>query len=302
MLDLRRLRIFVAVAEGGSFTAAAESLYLTQSAVSQQVSVLEREAGVALFRRLPRGVELTPAGELLLRRARGLFAEVYSTEQALRRYGDSTQEVRLGSFASAGADLLPQALRTFAQRRPGVHVELRWGLPQTRTLAMLRDGELHLLLIWDYDFDPLPVDPGFRQLQLQTDPMVAVVPIDHPCSGQEKISLTELAGERWIARSHRPPYDNDAYAKMLRIAGVEPDIVFRTDDFQSLQGLVAAGFGVSLAPLLSVTPHRKDVALLPFSNPSFARRVTVLILPETEQSETITELIELLREPTRDAD
>lgn len=302
MLDLRRLKIFAAVAEGGSFTAAAESLYLTQSAVSQQISLLEREAGVTLFRRLPRGVELTPAGELLLRRAQRLFDEVHSTEQALRRYGDSTQEVRLGSFASAGAELLPQALRAYAQRRPDVHVELRWGLPQARTLAMLRDGELHLLLIWDYNFDPLPVDPAFRQLHLQDDPMVAVLPADHPCADQPHIALAELAGERWIARSHRPPYDNDAFANMLRIAGVEPDIVFRTDDFQSLQGLVAAGFGVSLAPMLSVTPSRSDVALLPISSPSFARRVWVLTRPETEQSESIAELIELLREAARDTD
>jgi DNA-binding transcriptional LysR family regulator len=301
VLDVRRLRIFTAVAEGGSFTAAAQSLYLTQSAVSQQMSLLEHELGVPLFRRLPRGVELTPAGQLLAKRSKGLFAEMHSMEQSMRHYGVGTEEIRLGAFASAGVELLPQALRGYARRHPEVHVELRW--PGTGdVLGLLRDGDVHLMLMWDYDFDPLPVDPIFTQIHLQYDPLVVILPADHALVGRADIALTELANERWIARSHRAPYDNTAFEKMLRMAGLEPDIAFRADDYHSLQGLVAAGFGVSLAPLLSVTPHRPDIAVLPTRGTSFARRITVVTLPGTERYETVKDLIDILRESSEGED
>jgi DNA-binding transcriptional LysR family regulator len=295
MLDIRRLQIFAAVADGGSFTAAAQATYLTQSAVSQQMSLLEHELGVLLFRRLPRGVELTPAGQLLAKRTQGLFAEMHSMEQAVSRYATGTEEIRLGAFASAGAELLPQALRAFAEHHPNVHVELRWAT-KGDPLALLRDGDVHLMLMWDYDFDPLPMDSAFTRIHLRYDPLVLILPADHPLSSRPEIALTDLAGERWIARSHRPPYDNDSYEKMLRIAGLEPDIAFRADDYQSLQGLVAAGFGVSLAPLLSVAQHRPDIVVRPTLGTSFARRVSVLALPDIDRPEAITGLISELRD------
>jgi DNA-binding transcriptional LysR family regulator len=295
VLDLRRLRIFTAVAEGGSFTAAAQSLYLTQSAVSQQMSLLERELAVPLFRRLPRGVELTPAGQLLAKRAQALFADVQSMEQALGHYSVGAEEIRLGAFNSAGAELLPQALRVYARRHPDVHVELCWPA-KGDALSALRDGAIHLMLMWDYDFDPLPVDPIYTRIHLQRDPLVVILPADHALSGQADIALADLAGERWIARYHRPPYDNTAYEKMLHMAGLEPEIAFRADDYHSLQGLVAAGFGVSMAPLLSVTPHRPDIVFRPIRGLSFARLITVLTLPGTEKYETIKDLISALKE------
>jgi DNA-binding transcriptional LysR family regulator len=301
VLDTRRLRIFTAVAEGGSFTAAAQALFLTQSAVSQQMSLLEHELGIPLFRRLPRGVELTPAGQLLAKQAQGLFADLHSMEQALRHYTVGTQEIRLGAFASAGAELLPQALRDYARRRPEVHVELRW--PSTDdALALLRDGDVHLMLMWHYDFDPLPMPPVLTQIHLQRDPLAVILPADHALADRTEIALTDLAGERWIARVHRPPYDNTAYEKMLRIAGLEPEIVFRADDYHSLQGFVAAGFGVSLAPLLSVTPHRDDIVVRPTRGTSFAREITMLTLPGTAQYDTIKDLINVLKESSQGAD
>jgi DNA-binding transcriptional LysR family regulator len=296
LLDVRRLRIFAAVAEHGSFTAAAQSLYLTQSAVSQQMSLLEHDLGVPLFRRLPRGVELTPAGELMAKRVQGLFAEIHAMEQAVRRYGTDTEEIRLGAFASAGAEFLPQALRAFTEKHPGVQVELCWA-PAGDPLGLLRDGDVHLMLLWEYDFDPLPIDPAFTQIHLRYDPLVIILPSDHRLADRTEIALDDLSGERWIARVHRPPYDNAAYDKMLRIAGLEPDIVFRADDYQSMQGLVAAGFGVSLAPLLSVTPHRPDIIVRPISGAPFGRRVIVLTLPGADRSAPVTDLIELLRQP-----
>jgi DNA-binding transcriptional LysR family regulator len=293
VLDLRRLRIFTAVAESGSFTAAAQSLFLTHSAVSQQMSLLEREVGVPLFKRLPRGVEMTPAGQLLAKRAQGLFTELLSIEQGLRHYNDGAEEVRLAAFGSAGAELLPQALRQYASRHPGVRVDLCWPASGD-ALGLLMSGDVHMTLLWDYDFDPLPVDPTFTRIPLQRDPLVVILPLGHRLSGQDEIALADLAGERWIAREHRPPY-GDAYEKMLRIAGLPPDIAFRADDYHAVQGFVAAGFGVSLAPLLSVTPHRLDVVVRPTRGTSFARQIAVLTLPGGERHEPIGDLIAVLQ-------
>jgi DNA-binding transcriptional LysR family regulator len=124
MMDVRRLQIFVAVTEEGSFTAAAARLYLTQSAVSQQMAALERELGVPLLQRLARGVRLTPAGEVLATRSKGLFGEIATIEQEVRTFGDGPQQITLGAFATAGVELLPVALKALKAQRPEVRVEL----------------------------------------------------------------------------------------------------------------------------------------------------------------------------------
>lgn len=293
VIDVRRLRIFVAVAEEGSFTAAAQRLYLTQSAVSQQMSVFEREMGIPLVRRMPRGVALTDAGTALVARARHLFGEISAIEQEIRNFGDDDQEIRLGAFATAGVELLPQALKAFKRDRPGVRVLLR-SVHSGDAAARLRDGDIHVLLVWEYNFAPQPADRSLAQLRLPDDPLLAVLPVDHPLADRDGVALAELSGERWVARSHRPPYDQ-AYETMCRIAGFEPDVAFRTDDYHALQGLVAAGMGVSLAPALSLSPHRDDVVTPALTDPTFTRRVTVLTLPEVSHTAPIADLLDVLR-------
>jgi DNA-binding transcriptional LysR family regulator len=294
VIDVRRLRIFVAVAEEGSFTAAAQRLYLTQSAVSQQMSVFEREVGLALLRRMPRGVTLTPAGEALVVRAGKLFGEISAIEQELRTFGENQQEVRIGAFATAGLELLPQALKSFKALRPDIRVLLK-SVPTEDVTARLRDGDIQVLLTWEYDFAPQPLDRTLAQLRLPDDPLLVVLAADHPLAGRAEVAPAELANERWVVRTHRAPYEN-AYETMCRIAGFEPDIAFRTDDYQALQGLVAAGMGVSLAPALSLTPHRDDVVTLPLSEPTFTRRVTALTLPEVSRTAPVADFLDVLRE------
>jgi DNA-binding transcriptional LysR family regulator len=292
VIDVRRLRIFVAVAEEGSFTAAAQRLYLTQSAVSQQMSVFEREVGISLLRRMPRGVALTPAGEALVVRAGRLFGEISAIEQEMQTFGDSQQEIRLGAFASAGVELLPLALKSFKMRRPDIRVLLK-SVPTEEMVARLRDGDIQVLLTWEYDFAPQPMDRTLAQLRLPDDPLLAVLAADHVLAGRADVALAELANERWVVRAHRPPYEH-AYETMCRMAGFEPDVAFRTDDYQSLQGLVAAGMGVSVAPALSLTPHRDDVVTLRLGEPAFTRRVTALTLPEVSRAAPVADFLDVL--------
>src|ERR1700723_748659 len=124
MLDTRRLEIFCAVAEEGSLTAAASRLHLTQSAVSQQVAILEGDIGVALLERVPRGVRLTPVGRLLAERAGTLMRDMAGLEQDLKRMVVPPTKVKLGVFATAGAHLVPMVVQKFRERHPDTQLVL----------------------------------------------------------------------------------------------------------------------------------------------------------------------------------
>jgi DNA-binding transcriptional LysR family regulator len=298
MLDLRRLSILVTVADEGSFTAAAERLYMTQSAVSQQMALLERDAGLDLFRRVARGVELTAAGKLLTGRARGLLGESLAVEQELHRLAHGGREVRLAAFVSAGVELLPQTFRAFMARCPDSQLVVRD--TSGEALSLLGNGEVDAVLMWDYDFEPLPPDHRFARIHLADDPMMAVLPARHPLAAQERVRLADLAADKWVTRAHRALYGQEPYEKMFRIAGFEPDIVFRAADYHILQGMVATGLGVSMAPRLSLYPHRSDVVVLPMAEPAISRAITVWTLPQMAEVSPVSDLIDALREAATD--
>ncbi|HEY1819070.1 MAG TPA: LysR family transcriptional regulator [Trebonia sp.] len=294
MLNVQRLGVLVAVGEEGSFTAAAERLFLSQSAVSQQVAALERETGTELVVRGPQGVRLTPAGRLLAARGKAVIDQLAATEQELRALTSGATEIRLAAFVAAGVDLLPLALRTFMNRRPDTRLRLSDASPTDHALAQLAAGELDVLLMWDYDFAPHPVPRGLTQVHLLDDPMRVVLPLDHPLARRERIDLTELAEDQWIVREHRPPYEN-AYEIMCRAAGFEPKIAFRASHYQALQGLVAAGIGVSVVPRMALTQRRGDIVTRPLHSPVFTRRVSVVTASGGNSSTAVRELLDVLR-------
>jgi DNA-binding transcriptional LysR family regulator len=293
VLDLRRLRIYAAVAEGGSFTAAASALFLTQPAVSQQMAILEREAGVPLLERLPRGIRLTPAGKLLADRTTRLLAEMDELEDELRRFGAGVREVHLGAFPTAGADLVPLTIRAYRERHPDVRIVLTPAHAHD-VVAQLHSSRIAVGLVWDYDFAPQPDDTAFDRVELLADPLRVVLPADHPAAGVREIALRDLAEEPWIVRAHRPPYAQ-AFEQMCRIAGFEPQVAFRTDNYQAIQGLVAAGAGIGLVPRLSLTPHRQDVTAVPMAAPAFSRRIAALAVPAATRPSTVDDLLDVLR-------
>jgi DNA-binding transcriptional LysR family regulator len=293
VLDLRRLRIYAAVAEGGSFTAAASALFLSQPAVSQQMAILEREAGVPLLERLPRGIRLTPAGELLAERTTRLLAEMDAIEDELRRQGAGIQEVHLGAFPTAGADLVPLTIRAYRERHPDVRVVLT-PAHANDVVAQLHSSRISVGLVWDYDFAPQVPDPAFDRVELLADPLRVVLPADHEAAGEPEIALRDLAEEPWIIRAHRPPYAQ-AFEQMCRIAGFEPHVAFRTDNYQAIQGLVAAGAGIGLVPRLSLAPRRKDIVAVPMAAPAFSRRIAALAVPAASRPSTVDDLLDVLR-------
>src|ERR687883_1308548 len=149
MLDVKRLRVLREVAARGSFSAAAEALGYTQSAVSQQIAALEREAGSTLIERNPRGLRLTDAGEALVRHADKILARLAEAEAELEAIaGLRGGRLRVATFPTAGATLVPHAIREFNQRHPQVELTLT-DLEPHESVPLLRAGELDLILVED---------------------------------------------------------------------------------------------------------------------------------------------------------
>lgn len=295
MLDVRRLQIFAAVAQYGSFTAAGEALFMSHSAVSQQMARLEREVGMPLVRRRPRGVELTGSGTLLAERCTVLFGILSSIERELLDLAQTPPRVRLGTFPTAGADLIPRVLREYRRRFPATVVEL-YPVSGDAMADRIRDGSVHIGLVWDYDIAPRGFGPDCEWIHLLDDPLYVLLPREHPLAGRQSIALARLAGENWVVRVHRPPYEH-AFTTMCRIAGFEPKVGFTTEDYQAVQGLVAAGIGVSLLPRLSLAAHRDDVVALPLRGPAaFHRRIAALRLMNAPHPSAAARMLAVLRD------
>jgi DNA-binding transcriptional LysR family regulator len=294
VLEVRRLQIFAAVAERGSFTAAAEALFMTHSAVSQQMALLERQLGVPLMRRGPRGVELTEPGKLLAERSTGLLGTLASIEREMRDLKARHAAVRLGAFPTAGADLIPRVVREFSRQHPDTKVVLR-SAHAADIPAALRESDIHLGLVWDYDFLPRTIPADLEYLPLVDDPLYVLLPADHPLAAEAEVDLLEFAGETWVVRGHNPPYD-EAFTTMCRLAGFEPQIGFVTEDYLSAQGLVAAGIGVSAAPRLALVTGRPDVVAVPIAGLAPHRRIGAVRLLNSPHPPAAQQMLQVLRE------
>lgn len=258
-VELRHLAALQAVAEEASFGRAAERLGYTQSAVSQQIQALERIVGQRLVERPggPRRVSLTEAGELLLRHAAGIVAHLQAAQADMAAFAEgSAGTLRVGTYQSVGARVLPQLLRAFSDAWPNVAVHLTESADDGGLLDLVERGEL------DFSFVMLPVEEGpFETVELMRDPHVLVVPSDSPFARRAKPpSLREVAGMPLIG--NRQCRSIHGVETRFRDAGLEPRIVFRSDDNGTIQGLVAAGVGAALVPLLTVDTSHEDTVVL----------------------------------------
>jgi DNA-binding transcriptional LysR family regulator len=261
MLDVKRLRVLREVAAHGSFSAAAESLAYTQSAVSQQIAALEREAGTVLVDRNARGVSLTDAGEALVRHADAILARLADAEAELEAIaGLRGGRLRLVAFPSAGATLAPRAVAAFRERHPAVDITLIPGEPD-EGVAALKSGETDIALLIESGFETCH-DPAIERTPIMDDPMYALLPAGHPLAARRRLRLDDLREDSWIMG---PPVttcpDSEILLRACQSAGFEPRIAFNSDDYLAIQGFVAAGMGVSLIPDLALLAVRDDVVV-----------------------------------------
>ena len=252
MLDVRRMRVLREVAARGSFSAAAEALSFTQSAVSQHVAALEREAGTQLVERRRSGVRLTEAGRVLVGHADAILARIESAEEDLAALaGLRGGRLRLMSFQSGGATLAPRAVAAFHERHPQVELSMLEAEPDEAG-ERLRAGDVDLALVYDHESTPGLLAPGLELCHLLDDRYDAILPADHELAGRARLSLADLAGEQWVASTSLCGC-RQITETMCREAGFEPRVAFEADDTMAAQALVAAGVGVALLPELALT-------------------------------------------------
>jgi DNA-binding transcriptional LysR family regulator len=258
-LDLRHLVALKTIADEGSFGRAADRLGYTQSAVSQQIATLERVVGLRLIDRPggPRPISLTEAGRILLRHAEAIDARLRAAKADMEALSaGETGRLRIGTFQSVGARVLPTLLRRFAETYPGVEISLQESADEDDLLELVERGEL------DVTFNTMPLLPGpFESVELLRDPYVLVVPAGSPLAAVARPpSLREIALQPLIGFSRCRAMD--AVEAQLSSSGRMPNIVFRSDNNGTVQGLVAAGVGVSVAPLLTVDADDDGVVVI----------------------------------------
>jgi DNA-binding transcriptional LysR family regulator len=245
MLDVRRLRMLRELSLQGTIRATAKSLSFTPSAVSQQLSALERDLGVALVERRGRSVELTPAARVLVERTEPILVQLAAAEAEAKAVASAKQPpLRIASFPSAAATIVADAIRD-----NGLDVHILEADPQLG-LARLRGGEVDLAILWEYDFVPLDPGDGIELVRLLDDPIQVVLPASHPAAAEPALELADLAHESWIdstSLSSCHPF----LRRACNAAGFEPRIAAETTDHRTLHHLVASDVGLALIPLLS---------------------------------------------------
>ncbi|MFI7240324.1 LysR substrate-binding domain-containing protein [Streptomyces cyaneofuscatus] len=249
MLDLSRLRALHAVSVHGSVAGAATALGYTPSAVSQQITKLERETRTTLLERRGRGVSLTEEALHLVDAAQQLLAIVERTETVLEeRRGLPTGRLTIGAFASAARGLLPGVLAELGRDHPALDVRLDEVDPHL-SVDLVAKGVIDLAVAHDWDIAPLPAPDGLAQAVIGLDRCDLLVPAGHLLAGRAAVRRAELARERWICQ---PPGTvcHDWLTRTLRTAGYEPDIRHRAEENHTQLALVAAGLGIAMIPRL----------------------------------------------------
>jgi DNA-binding transcriptional LysR family regulator len=299
MLDVRRMKVLREVAAQGSFSAAAEVLSFTQSAVSQHVAALEREAGATLVERGPRGIKLTEAGEALVAHTDAVLARLEDAEQERAAIaGLRGGRLRFGSFPSAGATLVPRAVAVFRERHPKVDLGMAEAEP-VEAVARLKAGDLELALIYDYEAVPDEADPELEKVHLLDDAMDVILPRGHRLARRQTVKLADLAAEAWIGGSAGNPCHR-IMAHACNEAGFEPRIAFETDDYQAAQSFVASGVGVTMLPRLALTTVHPAVEVRSLGRASPLRRVWAARLTNGYRSPAGDAMLRILQDVAED--
>lgn len=290
-VELRHLAALQAVAEEGSFGRAARHLGYTQSAISQQVATLERIVGERLVERPggPRPVSLTQAGVLLLRHAEAIVARLRAAQADLAALAEGAAgSLRVGTYQSVGERILPSLMRDYAASWPGVEIRLSESSTDAELLALVERGEL------DLTFTVLPVEDPFEAVEVLRDPFVLILPADSPlAAGGRPPSLRELCelpliGYQPVCRA------TEMAESRLRDSGAEPTFVFRSSNNGTVQGLVGAGVGAAVAPLLAV--ETSDDRIVVVEIPSLPlRRIAIAWHRDRYQSPAARAFVETAR-------
>jgi DNA-binding transcriptional LysR family regulator len=288
MLDIQRLRVFRAIVASGSVSGAASSLGYTPSAISQHLSALQRETGLALVERRGRGLEPTAAGVALAAGMGSLFAGLAQVESMV---GDlragRVGSLRISYFASAGATWIPPVVATLIREFPQLRLDLR--------LFELAG--------------PDPVDPdveifiegastgsGGRVIELLHEPYVAVLPAGHRLADHAEIPLAELRDEQWVDNDFSRGPCRQVVLDACAAAGYTPAFPIETHDYPSAIAFVAAGVGITVLPRLGTAMLPPGVRVVPIVDPVPRRRIMLRARDAVREHPAVVRVVELLQD------
>lgn len=259
-MEIRQLKLFIAVAEELHFGRAALRLHIAQPPLSQQIKQLERELGVRLFERTTRAVNLTSAGEALLIQAKRVIAAVAEAELATRAGGlGKYGRVRVGFAGAATRHLLPRLALEVKARHPNIELELQGNLYANAAQEALAHREI------DLGFVRLPFNiPGLQYRAIEEETLFCLLPEDHAMAGRHSIAVSDLRDESFVT------FPRDAGSTLRTItnkvcwdAGFNPKVVQEAPDSYTIHAMVAAGQGISIALSSTTNINQPGVVYLP---------------------------------------
>ncbi len=289
-MELHQLRYFVAVAETGNFTRAAERCNVTQPSLSQQIINLEQELSHKLFHRLGRKAVLTEAGAVFLERARRILFEVDDSTRELQDSPGLERRITIGAITTLAPYLIPQLLALCKARLPHLQVNLREDFRPDLTKAVL-DGELDLAIV------SLPVkDPQIAVEPLFDETLMLVVGKPHPLASKPVVTTEDLADQTFILLGS----GSSLAGQIRRFCGdhnFEPKIGFHCAQVATVKALVALGVGISILPQIALAPEdRSRLIVKTFADRNPTRQIGVIRHMQRYQSLGAEQFISLLRE------
>jgi len=297
MLNLERLRTLDTLARHGSVSGAAEGLHVTTSAVSQQMSKLEREVGQQLLAKNGRGVRLTDAGRLLAEHAARILSQVALAQSDLEAHrGQVVGELRLAAFPTAARGLFPAALSALRSAHPGLRVTSRETEPEPAVLAVVR-GDFDLAVVLDWYNRPLPMPDGLVKAVILDDTADVAIPAAHRLADREEVDLEDFADDDWITWGESE-FCHEWLIHTLRSKGIEPRVAHRAEEHPTQLALVGAGLGVCVAPRLGRGPVPEGVRTVPVRQ-SVQRQIYAVWRTDADRRPSIRAAVEALQDAGR---
>ncbi|WP_326590578.1 LysR family transcriptional regulator [Streptomyces brevispora] len=294
MIDARRLRILRAVADHRTVTAAAAALYLTPSAVSQQLAALEQETGHRLVERNARGTRLTVAGEILLTHTNVVLAQLERAEAELAAYGaGDAGTVTVAAFATGIGLVLAPAIAALGRSAPGIRVRVQ-DAEGDASVPMVLDRQVDVAVAVEYRGAPGEDDRRLTRVPLYSEPFDAVLPVGHRLADQEQVAIADLAKDTWIGPYPGNPC-HDVVVLACEYAGFAPSLEHSSDDFHAVVALAGADAGVALVPRSALRGmDLTDVVVRPVQGAAPTRRVFAAVRRGAEAHPLIAPVLDAL--------
>lgn len=286
-MNLDDLQAFLAVAEQGSFSRAAETLFITQPAVSKRVAALEQQLGTRLFDRIGHRVALTEAGEALLPRARDILMRVEDTRQAVRDLsGRVSGRLRMGTSHHIGLHRLPPVLRAFSGAYPDVELDIEF-MDSEAACHAVEHGELELAIVTL----PLEPTPVLELTPIWHDPLALVAGREHPLARRRRVTPAQLADHRAVLPAPGT-FTRQILERALAPRGLRLQVGLSTNYLETIRMLVAVGLGWSVLPRTMIDA---DVVALPVSGLTLARDLGAVRHRDRTRSNAVQALLTLLQ-------